>query len=397
MSLLLKNCRLVSENGLKHILIENGIITAVSDESLEADSVMDVKGKYVLPGLIDCHVHFREPGMDYKEDWLTGSRAAVSGGVTTVLDMPNTKPATLTRKLLDEKKKLAQKSVVNYGFHFGSSKNNIDEIKKAEGIASVKVYMDHTTGDLLIEDDEVLEKIFMAAKVITVHAEGDNVKKAVELAKKHSVRLYLCHVSKKKEIEYLKKNKTENIFVEVTPHHLFLTSKDAEALGWLAKMKPELGTEEDRAALWEALKEGLVDTIGTDHAPHSAKEKEGCYGVPGVETMLPLLLNAVNEGKITLAKVVELTSVNPAKIFAIKNKGRIEEGYDADLVIVDMELKKNVDNAELFTKCRWSPFNGKTLKGWPVMTIVNSEIVYNKNNKNKIKDVKAKGVEYYEF
>lgn len=410
MSLLLENCKILDEKGnliITNIFIGAGKIKYIGKNNKKKknnenkkntpkiDKIVDCKGMVVLPGLIDAHVHFREPGMTHKEDFLTGSMAAAAGGITTILDMPNTIPPTTTIKLLEEKRSLAKKSIVNYGFHFGAAADNIKEIKNVKNIASVKLFMNASTGKLMIDDDKIIEEIFKKAKIVSVHAEGKMVEKAVRFAKKYHTKLYLCHITSKDELEYIDKNrnnKEKNIFVEVTPHHLFLTLKDDKDA--FTKMKPELKSEEDQQYLLEAVKNGIVDTICTDHAPHTKEEKLSFnfpHGVPGCETMLPLLLDAVNRGIIEIGNVIELCCENPAKIFGIKNKGKIKEGYDADITVVDMNLVKKVENNKLFTKCRWSPFNGKTLKGWPVMTIVNGNIVF---EDGRINNIKAKEVEY---
>ncbi len=364
----------------KNILIEDGKIEKITSGKTNADEKVNARGMVVLPGVIDPHVHFRDPGLTYKEDFRTGSFAAAAGGVTCVLDMPNTKPPTLTNELLGEKRGIAsRKSVVNYGFHFGSSPENLEEIKRAEDIAAVKIFMDASTGNMLIEDDEVLEKIMGSTRLCSVHAEGGNVRKAVEFAKSLNRKCYLCHVTEGEELGYVKGE--ENVFVEVTPHHLFLTEKDQNNL---IKMKPTLKKESDRESLWEALRNGTVDTIGTDHAPHTIEEKESSevFGVPGVETRVPLMLDALNKGKVTLKRLVETMCENPAKIFKIRNKGFIEEGKDGDLTIIDMKLRKRVRNDRLFTKCGWSPFNGYELQGWPVITIVNGNVVFQNGEVN---------------
>jgi len=394
-SRLIKNCKILEKGKLteKNIFIEDHKIASITDDIITAEEVIDAKGMIVLPGMIDCHVHCREPGLTQKEDFFTASKAAAAGGVTTIIDMPNTKPATTTVELLEQKRELAKKSVVNYGFHFGSTMDNLNQIKNAKNIASVKLYMNETTGDLMINDDTWIAKIFENSKKISVHAEKEIVEKAVKFIRHTKNKLYLCHISKESEINYLKKHKLKNkVFVEVTPHHLFLTEEDKSKLGNFALMKPELGNKQDQNALWEALKNGLIDTIGSDHAPHTAEEKkETRFGVPGLETTLPLLLNAVNNKKLSLQKVVELVAENPAKIFGIKNKGLIQEGYDADLVFVDMELEKEVKNEELFTKCKWSPFNGLKLRGWPVMTMVRGNLIY---DNGKINYIKGEEVEF---
>jgi dihydroorotase (multifunctional complex type) len=408
------------------ILIDDGRIEKIW-KNLSANEVLDVKGKYVLPGLIDAHVHFREPGGNNKEDWLTGSSAAAAGGVTCVLEMPNTQPPTVTKELLDEKRRFARRSVVDYGFHFGASTGNIDELRKIDRVASVKFYMGSTTGSLLVESDAVLfEQLSVLAErdmIATVHAESENMiayltkklraecrndaeaysearpnmsaadaaNRILSLSKLAKNRVHLCHVSTKEEvgvIEIYKENMP--LTVEAAPHHLFLTREDYKKLGTLAKTNPPMRSKEDQEALWKAIHAGTIDIIATDHAPHLLESKsQGIWdapsGVPGLETMLPLLLNEVNKGRINMRQLVHLTAENPARIFSIKNKGCIKVGYDADLVIADMALMKKVNNEKLFTKCGWSPFAGRELKGWPVTTIVRGKIVYDEGiiHKNK--------------
>src|SRR3989338_8578363 len=416
MPLLIKNGKVYQNGALanKNIFVKDGKITKITSQELKADEVIDAKDKIVIPGLIDGHVHFREPGLTHKEDFLTGSMAAAAGGITTVLDMPNTIPPTTDFQRLEEKRKLARKSIVNYGFHFGSTNNNIAEIEKANGIASVKVYLDYTTGDLKLDDYNALKKIFSSNKTITVHGENENILKAIELIKNSNNHIHFCHVSSKEELYYIRKEKIKNsASVEVCPHHLFLTAKDLNELGNFGEMKPGLKTKDDQKALWEGIHNGKVNTIATDHAPHTKEEKMQAnypYGVPGCETMLPLLLDALNNKaindknnknnaknkKITLRKIVELCCENPAKIFQIKNKGFIKEGFDADLAIVDLDLEKEVKNNELLTKCKWSPFDGWKLKGRPIFTLVNGNIVFDACSNGKINNIRAKEVSYYE-
>jgi dihydroorotase len=396
MSLLIKNCKIFTRGVLrsKNVFVDGGKIKKLTSERLMAEKVIDAKGKIVIPGLIDAHVHFREPGLTHKEDFFTGSMAAAAGGITTFLDMPNTKPPTTTTERLDEKRMLARKSVVNYGFHFGSTKDNIGEIEKAKNIASVKVYMDQTTGDLAITEESALKKIFSLPIIKTIHAESENILKALQLGK--SSRLYFCHISSKEELGYVAKNKTGSTFIEVTPHHLFLTVQHINKSGSFAEMKPSLKTRRDQQALWDAVRNNVVDVIATDHAPHTKEEKMQVnypVGVPGCETMLPLLLNAVNNNLLTLKKVVQLCCENPARIFKIRGKGFIEVGFDADLTIIDMKMEREVRSANLVTKCGWSPFEGFRLKGWPLMTLVNGNVVY---DNGEINNIRAREVEYYE-
>ncbi len=399
MSLLIKNCRILIKDKVynKNILIKKDKISKITNKEPKAEKVIDARNNFVLPGLIDCHVHFREPGLTHKEDFLTGSMAAAKGGITTILDMPNTLPPTTTIAALEEKRKLAAKSIVNYGFNFGATENNLEDIKKAKNIAAVKLYMDYTTGDLKVSDFEVIAEILKASKLTIIHAEDEHIKNAIEILIKNKIKnkVHFAHVSSQKELDYAKQNKIQNqITVEVTPHHLFMNQNDIQILGAFAEMKPRLKTEQDQKALWHGIKNGTVDTIASDHAPHLREEKEQAnypFGVPDIETMLPLLLDAFNSNKISLPIIIKLCCENPAKIFKIKNKGFLKEGYDADLVIVDLDKRQAVRNEDLLTKCKWSPYEDKILKGWPITTIVNGDIIY---DNGEIFDIKAKEVQY---
>lgn len=396
MDLAIKNAKLISDGKevIKNIYINNGKIKKITEKNIKAEKSIDAKQNFVIPGIIDPHVHFREPGLTYKEDFYTGSMAAAAGGITTFFDMPNTVPPTLTYFDIEEKRFLAKKSLVNYGFYIGASKDNLAEIKKANygkeagcNVPGTKLFMNLSTGKMMIDDKDTIRQIFRNSRLVAVHAEGPKVDEAIQYAIKTGTRLYLCHISTADEIKIIKEYRNEsefarkNVFVEVTPHHLFLTEKDFEEQGAFAKMIPGLKAKKDQSALWDAIADGTVDVIGTDHAPHTIEEKKAKEnqpsGVPGEETMLPLMLDAVNKGKLELKKLVELTSRNPARIFGIRNKGRIVEGCDADLTIIDMGLANEVRNEELKTKCRWSPFNGWRLKGWPVATIVGGKVVCN--------------------
>lgn len=398
-SLLVKN-GMVYVNGRllkKNILVENGKIAGILPASrlIAADKTINAKGMVVIPGVIDPHVHFREPGMTHKEDFETGSFAAAAGGVTSFLDMPNTKPPTLTQQLLSEKiAAAAKKSVVNFGFHFGSSLENLEDIRKASGsaaVASVKIFMNASTGNMLIEDENAIKNIMESARITAIHAEGENAKKAIDIAHSLGRKFYMCHVSLQSELEYIKRNRKENVFAEVTPHHLFLTEKDENKF---VKMKPSLKSEKDRASLWAALADGTIDAVGSDHAPHTPEEKEAgdVYGVPGVETRLPLMLDAFNRRRIEFRRLVELMCETPARIFRLKGKGFIKEGSDADLTIIDTKMVRKIRNDALFTKCGWSPFDGYELRGWPVQTVVNGNVVF--ENGEVCASVKGKVVEH---
>ena len=419
-----KNKITILKNGIDvfgkkiEILINGEIIQKISEnidesrfENNENTKIIDIEEKLVMPGVIDVHTHMREPGITYKEDFTTGSRACAKAGITTFYDMPNTIPTTTTLENLLEKKKLAsEKAIVNFGFHFGGSKNdNVEEIKKvlSSGEANtVKIFMNVTTGEMLIEDDEILKKVFKNSKLVLVHAENEMIDKAIELNKNCGKGLYVCHIPSENELKKVinaKKNNELNtkehpIYAEVTPHHLFLNTEIRESTErnkMLLRMKPELREKSDNQFLWEAINRGGIDTIGTDHAPHLISEKleKITFGMPGVETSLALMINAFNEGKISLEMIQKLMCENPAKIMKIEKRGKLEEGFFADIIVVDTQKEWIVavdDTIE--SKCGWTPYENWKLKGKNTLTIVNGEIVY-KNG--KINDIhKGKEIDF---
>ena len=399
--IILKNGTDVLGNKIE-ILINGEIIEEISEnideskfENNENVRIIDVEDKLVMPGIIDVHTHMREPGITYKEDFTTGSRACAKAGITTFYDMPNTIPTTTTLENLLEKKKLAgEKSIVNFGFHFGGSKNdNVEEIKKVlkNGDANtVKIFMNVTTGEMLIEDDEVLKKVFGNSKLVLVHAENEMIDKAIELNKNYGRGLYVCHIPSAEELKKVinaKKNNELNtkehpVYAEVTPHHLFLNTEIRESTErnkMLLRMKPELREKSDNEFLWKAINRGEVDTIGTDHAPHLISEKleKITFGMPGVETSLAVMINASNEGKISLEAIQKLMCENPAKIMKIEKRGKLQEGFFADIIVVDTQKEwiVGVDDT-IESKCGWTPYENWKLKGKNTMTIVNGKIVY---------------------
>lgn len=368
-----------------------------------------------ISGLVDPHVHFRTPGWEYKEDWKTAAKASIKGGYTTVFDMPNTLPPTVTEVALIEKKALIDKQLkevgipLRYYLFFGADKHHLNEIKKVKGqVIGIKVFMGCSTGGLVIDDDESLHAIFKLAAeenmLIAVHAEDEQrlkenekkfsglqlysihsrirdesaailaVKKAIELVRLYGTRLYILHVSTRQEIDLIAQAKEEKlpVFAETTPHHLFLNSSDYQNLKGKAVMNPPLRSSEHQIALFSAIKLGIIDTIGSDHAPHTLEEKAKPYGkcpsgVPGIETTLPLLFEAYHLGLLSLDNIIDLTSRRARKIF------NLPECPD-DYVLVDLSLARIVEDKNLSTKCQWSPFAGRLLRGWPVTTVLNGHV-----------------------
>ncbi|TSC90173.1 MAG: carbamoyl-phosphate synthase / aspartate carbamoyltransferase / dihydroorotase [Microgenomates group bacterium Gr01-1014_5] len=331
-----------------------------------------------LPGLIDPHVHFRDPGGTHKEDFTTGSEAALAGGIVGIVDMPNNPEPTVSLEALQYKEQIARvKTLCDYGFHFGASpRDNTGEFEKVRDlVAGLKVYMNQTTGDLLIEDDRLIEKVFSVwpkDKPLLVHAEEGTCKRALEMARKTNRRLHICHISLASEIEMIKRAKQEGFPVtcEVTPHHLLLTNEDAVNLGPYGRMKPFLATRTDVEALWENL--DSIDMIATDHAPHTKEEKESAtppFGVPGLETAFPLMYSKVVEGKLSLDDLVRLMFEGPKKVFSIKtdNNTFIEIDPDEEYVLTEKDLK---------TKCGWSAFMGWKLRGRIKRVTIRSSLVF---------------------
>ena len=416
-TLLIKNGYLTNSKDIskRDVFISNGKISEIGDLShVESDYVIDASNQYVLPGIIDPQVHFRDPGLTHKEDLYTGSMAAASGGVTTFFEMPNTNPATTTIKKLNQKYEVANnKSLVNYSFFLGATSDNIDEIKNLKNNCGLKIFMGSSTGDLLVDDDESLDKIFASCnRVIAVHAEDEDIlkesaklikgtdfsnhvkarpveaalkatTKATKLALKYNKRLHVLHLSTAEEVQFIREHKSTNLITcETTPQHLLMNAPDIyNEIGSFAQLNPPIREKYHQEELWKGLLDGTIDCIATDHAPHTLEEKSLPYGqapsgMPGVETSLTLMLNEVSKGRIKLENIVQLMSENPANIYKMKNKGFIKPGYDADITIVDMNKEKTILNESMKTKCGWTAFNGVKTKGWAQYTIVNGNIVY---------------------
>ncbi len=394
--MIIKNAKIVNCQNPVSIIIENEKIKKIDIKNdfknYNDNNIIDANYNYVICGIIDAHTHMREPGLTHKEDFNSGSKAAARGGVTTFLDMPNTIPNTITKENLMQKKSMVLgKSYVDYGFHFGGSKtDNSEEIKSIKNeTASTKIFLNASTGNMLVEDDKILEKLFEASKIVTVHAEDKMADKAIEIAKRTGTVLYLCHLSLASEIDSLKKAKDTGmkIYGEATPHNLFLNTENInENNKMLLRMKPELKEKSDNEALWKAIKEGTIDTIGTDHAPHLITEKleKLTFGIPSVEHSLELMLKKVKDSSIDLKLLTKIMSENPAKIFGIKNKGILKEGYDADFVIIDLNDESEITKEEIITKASWSPYVGFKRGGRVLMTILRGNIVYKYDSKTDI-------------
>lgn len=402
---------------LGDVQISGGEIVQVAPEisttAGSADREVDAEGLTLLPGVIDPQVHFREPGLEYKEDFFTASCACAKGGVTSFLEMPNTRPLTTDQAALDDKlRRAAEKCLVNYGFFIGATAENLPDLREANPTPGIKIFMGSMHGALLVDQDTALEAIFsQGTRLIAVHAEDqarirerrqqfagetnpavhsqiqDNqaallaTQLALKLSKKYQRRLHILHMSTAEEAELLRQDKPAWVTAEVTPQHLLLNTDAYEKIGTLAQMNPPLRSPHDNEVLWQALLDGVIDFIATDHAPHTLEEKAKGYpntpsGMPGVETSLPLMLTQAMQGRCTVAQVAHWMSTAVAKAYQIPRKGAIASGYDADLVLVDLETYHPVLREELQTKCGWSPFEGWNLTGFPVMTIVGGQIAY---------------------
>ncbi len=404
------------EGNLKRVDIgvKDTLIKEIKELSIfKASQIIDAKNLLVLPGAIDTQVHFREPGATDSEDLNSGSRAAVMGGITSVFEMPNTNPPTSSKEEFLKKINLANNRMFcNYAFYFGATPNNSKELRELdslEGCCGVKLFVGSSTGDLLVKSESDIEKVFSSSsKIVSVHSEDEEIlnlrkrliekgkvlshttwrneesaisstRKIIKIVERLNKKAHILHISTKEEIDFLSKHKG-NITFEITPQHLSLASPSCyEKLGTLAQMNPPIRTKKHQDKLWYAIKHNIADIIGSDHAPHLKKSKEKQYpespsGMPGVQTLVPIMLDYVNKKKLTIKQFVRYVSENPAKIFNIKSKGFIKKGYEADLTIIDMDKVVKIDNNKIESKCKWSPFHGVEIKGFPVITIVNGEI-----------------------
>ncbi|MEN8775470.1 MAG: dihydroorotase [Polaribacter sp.] len=438
MTYLIKNAKIVNENKTftGDVLIENEIIKQVSKE-IQLDknvTTINANGKYLIPGFIDDQVHFREPGLTHKANIATESRAAVAGGITTFIEQPNTVPQATTQELLENKFSIASKdSYTNYSFMFGGTNNNLEELLKTDPqkVAGIKLFLGSSTGNMLVDDVEVLEKIFSSTKmIISVHCEdeatirkntaefkkkyGDDIpikyhpiirseeacyissSKAIELAKKTGARLHIFHISTEKETHLFRNDiplEEKQITAEVCVHHLWFNDQDYDEKGTFIKWNPAVKTEKDRQGLWKALLDDRIDVLATDHAPHTLEEKNNVYtkapsGGPLVQHVVPAILEKVKEGVITIEKAVEKMSHNPAKLFQIKKRGFIKEGYYADLVLIDPNKPQTVTKENVLYKCGWSPFEGTTFSASITHTFVNGNLIYDNGVFND--DIKGK-------
>ena len=410
--LLISGATVVNHDGVgkRDIAVRGGRIVEIGNISnANGAEILDAKGLHILPGVIDSQVHFREPGLEHKEDLETGSRSAVAGGVTTVFEMPNTKPLTTTAETLADKVRRARhRMFCDFAFYVGGTRENIADIpqlEKLEASAGIKIFMGSSTGDLLVDDEVSLDKIIAKiSRRAAFHAEDEarlkarmNVRRAgdpsshpewrdeeaaliatkrlVGLAEKHGRRVHVLHISTAAEMAYLAAHK-QFASVEVTPHHLTLVAPDCyERLGTYVQMNPPVRDERHRAAIWHALQNGVVDVLGSDHAPHTREEKDHPYpdshsGMSGVQTLVPIMLDHVNAGRLSLERLVDLTSHGPQRLFNIRAKGRIAVGYDADFTIVDMKRRETITNSWIESRVGWTPYDGVKVTGWPVGTFV---------------------------
>ena len=420
--LLVQNATMVLPNRIVEgdLRVSDGLIKTIAPfgglQPEIGEQVIDGTGLHLLPGAIDPHVHFRDPGNTEKEDLESGSRAASAGGITSFLDMPNTSPNAINRSAIEAKiASAAKKSVTHHGFFIGATNSNISDLQSVEGmdgVCGIKIFMGSSTGDLLVHEQKYLENIFAnTGGIIATHAEDEErlqsrmpkfehrkdiaahaecrdvecaliaTKRAAALANDHDHRLHIVHLTSGKEADWLASNKGDLITTEVCTQHLTFNQDDVEKLGSRALMNPPIRYTEDRDKLWKRLKDGTIDCVVTDHAPHTLQAKSVGFpnapaGMPGVETSLPLMLTHSVEGKCSVSDIVKWMCAGPAKVYGIKNKGSLVEGFDGDLTLVDLENNRVIQDSDTWTKVGWTPYAGMELTGWPIYTIVDGNIVH---------------------
>ena len=415
--LLIKGGIAATPNGIAEadVGVTGGKIVAIGAlTNAKAAEIFDAKGLHVLPGVIDTQVHFREPGNEHKEDLETGSRAAVLGGVTGVFEMPNTNPPTTTRAAIEDKLARAKDRMhCDYAFYAGATPQNVGalaDLEKMPGVCGVKAFLGSSTGTLLLSHpDDILAALKSGKRRVAVHSEDEDrlearkglrvkgdprshpvwrdeetarasTERVLRLAREAGRRLHVLHVTTAEELPLLAASR-DLVTVETTPQHLTLAAPECyERLGTYAQMNPPIRDARHRDALWQAVREGLIDVIGSDHAPHTREEKDKTYpdtpsGMPGVQTLATILLDHVNAGRLTLERFVDLTSAGAARIFGIAGKGRIARGFDADFTIVDLKKKRKIENSWIASRCGWTPFDGMTTTGWPIATIIRGKTV----------------------
>ena len=415
-SLIIKNgtCYIDGKLVNTDITVSGGKIKSIGKADLNNHKVYDAENKIVLPGIIDTLVHFREPGSTDAEDLESGSRAAVLGGVTSLFEMPNTNPPTANLVEFEKKLKAAKNRMhSNYAFYFGATPSNTDQLaqlKNVEGCCGVKLFAGSSTGNLLVDKEADIEKVISSSdRVVSIHSEDEDIiklrkkfirkgdvhshhewrnvecamsstRRVVKIAERYNKKIHVLHVTTKDEVDFLAMHK-KNVTFETTPQHLTLYAPDCyDKLGTYAQMNPPLRGKEHYDRLWTAIKNNIVDVLGSDHAPHLKVNKDKEYpdspsGMPGVQTIFPVMIDHVNNGKLTLNQLINLMCENPCRIFGIKNKGFIKEGFDADLTIVDMKKEVIIKDEMIASKCGWTPFNNYKVKGFPVGTIVNGILV----------------------
>ena len=415
--LILKNGTLVNHDGIakRDVGVIDGKISHIGTlDAAKSEKTIDCTGLHILPGVIDSQVHLREPGSEHKEDLETGGRAAVKGGVTAVFEMPNTSPLTITEAaMVDKVTRARNRMYCDFAFYIGGTRENVDQLahlERLEGCCGVKVFMGSSTGDLLVDDDDGVEAILTAInRRAAFHSEDEArlisrqnlqvdddpsshpvwrdakaallcTERLLRIARKTGKRIHVLHISTAEEMPLLAAHK-DVATVEVTPQHLTLAAPEAyDSLGTYAQMNPPIRDAHHRAGLWQGLTSGVVDVLGSDHAPHTIEEKQQAYpmspsGMPGVQTLVPIMLTHVNNGNLSIERFVDLTSHGPCRVFQIKQKGRIAAGYDADFTIVDLAAKRTITNDWIESRCGWTPYDQMPVQGWPIGTIIRGNTV----------------------